>query len=68
MKRKRNIMSYEIFDQVNLMMDKSYKEYNMGITNIVYMGMGEPLVNYQNVVDSINYLTSKEALNMSSKE
>ena len=67
MKRKRNIMSYEIFDQVNLMMDKSYKEYNMGITNIVYMGMGEPLVNYQNVVDSINYLTSKEALNMSSK-
>ena len=31
------------------------------------MGMGEPLVNYQNVVDSINYLTSEEALNMSSK-
>ena len=67
MKRKRNIMSYEILDQVNLMMDKSYKEFNMGITNIVYMGMGEPLVNYQNVIDSINYLTSKEALNMSSK-
>ncbi len=67
MKRKRNIFSHEIFDQVSLMMNEAKKKYKMGLTNIVYMGMGEPLVNYQNVVDSIKYITSKEGLNMSSK-
>ena len=67
MKRTRNIFSYEIFDQVSLLMDIANKEYNIGLTNIVYMGMGEPLVNYHNVIDSIKYITSKEGLNMSSK-
>tara|TARA_B100001758_G_C18393212_1_gene604249 strand:+ start:954 stop:1994 length:1041 start_codon:yes stop_codon:yes gene_type:complete len=67
MKRKRNILSYEIYDQVSLMMDEAKNEYKIDLTNIVYMGMGEPLVNYQNVVDSIKYITSKEGLNMSSK-
>ena len=67
MKRKRNILSYEIFDQVSLMMEEAQKEYKMGLTNIVYMGMGEPLVNYQNVVNSIKHITHKDGLNMSSK-
>ncbi len=67
MKRKRNILSYEIFDQVSLMMEEAQKEYKMGLTNIVYMGMGEPLVNYQNVVKSIKHITNKDGLNMSSK-
>lgn len=67
MKRKRNIFSYEIYDQVSLIMDEAKKKYKIGLTNIVYMGMGEPLVNYQNVVDSIKYITNKEGLNMSSK-
>ena len=67
MKRKRNILFYEIFDQVSLMMEEAQKEYKMGLTNIVYMGMGEPLVNYQNVVNSIKHITHKDGLNMSSK-
>ena len=67
MKRIRNILSYEIYDQVSIMMDEAKKQYKMNLTNIVYMGMGEPLVNYQNVVDSIKYITSREGLNMSSK-
>ena len=67
MKRKRNILSYEIYDQVSLMIDESINQYKKSLTNIVYMGMGEPLVNYQNVVDSIKHITSKEGLNMSSK-
>lgn len=67
MKRKRNIFSYEIYDQVSLIMDEAKTKYKIGLTNIVYMGMGEPLVNYQNVVDSIKYITNKEGLNMSSK-
>ncbi len=67
MTRKRNILSYEIFDQVSLMMEEANKEYKIGLTNIVYMGMGEPLVNYQNVVNSIKHITNKDGLNMSSK-
>ena len=67
MKRIRNIMSYEIFDQVSLIINESKKEYNKSITNIVYMGMGEPLVNYQNVVDSVKYIINKDGLNISSK-
>lgn len=67
MKRIRNIMSYEIFDQVSLIINESKKEYKKSITNIVYMGMGEPLVNYQNVVDSVKYIINKDGLNISSK-
>ena len=67
MKRDRNIFSSEIFDQVFLIMQECERLYGKKLTNIVYMGMGEPLVNYQNVVDSIKYITNKEGLNMSSK-
>ena len=67
MKRIRNVFAYEIFDQVSLMKKEAKNIYNIDLTNIVYMGMGEPLVNYQNVVDSIKYITSKQGLNMSPK-
>ncbi len=67
MKRIRNVFSYEIFDQVSLIKKEAKNIYNIGLTNIVYMGMGEPLVNYQNVIDSIKYITNKEGLNISPK-
>ncbi len=67
MKRIRNVFSYEIFDQVSLIKKEAKNIYNIGLTNIVYMGMGEPLVNYQNVIDSIKYITSKQGLNISPK-
>ncbi len=67
MKRIRNVFSYEIFDQVSLIKKEAKNIYNIGLTNIVYMGMGEPLVNYQNVIDSIKYITNKQGLNISPK-
>ena len=67
MKRTRNIFAFEIYDQITLMMEEAKKNFENYLTNIVYMGMGEPLVNYQNLIESINYIVSKDGLNMSSK-
>jgi 23S rRNA (adenine2503-C2)-methyltransferase len=41
--------------------------FNRPLTNIVFMGMGEPLLNYANVIEAINKITSPEGLNMASK-
>ncbi len=62
---KRNMEYPEIFDQVVLLRDLSYKQYKTGLTNIVFMGMGEPLSNYDNVTRAINMVTHKNALAMS---
>ena len=47
--------------------DQSKKEYSLPISNIVYMGMGEPLLNYSNVLKSVERITSKNGLGMSPK-
>ena len=65
MKRMRNLDASEIFDQVVLVNKACEKKYGRGITNIVYMGMGEPLLNYKNVVKSIKILSAPEGLNIS---
>jgi len=67
MDRKRNLNADEIYDQV-VLIDKQAKEnYNYPLTNIVYMGMGEPLLNYANVLKSIERITAPDGLNMSYK-
>lgn len=67
MDRKRNLNPDEIYDQV-VLIDKQAKEnYGIPLTNIVYMGMGEPLLNYANVLKSIERITSEDGLNMASK-
>ncbi len=67
MERKRNLNADEIYDQV-VLIDKQAKEnYGIPLSNIVYMGMGEPLLNYSNVLKSVEKLTSEEGLNMSYK-
>jgi 23S rRNA (adenine2503-C2)-methyltransferase len=67
MERKRNLTADEIYDQV-VLIDKQAKEhYNTPLTNIVYMGMGEPMLNYANVLKSIDRITSPDGLNMSYK-
>jgi 23S rRNA (adenine2503-C2)-methyltransferase len=55
----------EIYDQVVLIKNQAEEKYNEHLTNIVYMGMGEPLLNYKNVLDSVEKITSPEGLNMS---
>ncbi len=67
MKLQRNLEPGEIYDQVQIINAKCLEIYNHPITNIVYMGMGEPLLAYKNVMRSVELLTSPEGLNMSPK-
>jgi 23S rRNA (adenine2503-C2)-methyltransferase len=67
MDRKRNLNADEIYDQVVLIDQQAKKNYNVPLTNIVYMGMGEPLLNYANVLKSIERITAPDGLNMSYK-
>jgi 23S rRNA (adenine2503-C2)-methyltransferase len=67
MERKRNLESGEIYDQAVMISNQAEEVYGIPLTNIVYMGMGEPLLNYANVMRSIEYITSPEGLGMSTK-
>ncbi|MBL4754991.1 MAG: 23S rRNA (adenine(2503)-C(2))-methyltransferase RlmN [Flavobacteriales bacterium] len=67
LKRERNIDAAEIYDQVVAITRMAQEEHGKGLSNIVYMGMGEPLLNYQNVLDSIDKITSPDGLGMSPK-
>ena len=65
LKRMRNLNADEIYDQV-VAMDKQSKLYfKRSLSNIVFMGMGEPLLNYKNVLLAINKITDPDGLAMS---
>lgn len=66
MERIRNLNPDEIYDQVVHIRNWAAHHYNMPLTNIVFMGMGEPLLNYANVLKSIEKITGEEGLNMAS--
>ncbi len=67
MERKRNLNPDEIYDQVVLIDQQARENYNHNLTNIVYMGMGEPLLNYANVLKSVERITAEDGLNMAAK-
>ena len=67
MERKRNLNADEIYDQVVLINNQAIEHYGIPLSNIVYMGMGEPLLNYANVLKSIDRITAEDGLNMASK-
>ena len=67
MDRIRNLDPAEIYDQVVMVNVQCMAHFGKPLTNIVYMGMGEPLLAYQNVLESIRLLTSEEGLYMSAK-
>lgn len=67
MERKRNLNADEIYDQVVLISKQAEENYKMPLSNIVYMGMGEPLLNYANVLKSVERITSPDGLNMAAK-
>ncbi len=67
MDRKRNLNADEIYDQVVLIDQQARQNYQIPLSNIVYMGMGEPLLNYANVMKSIERITAPDGLNMSYK-
>ncbi|RZK33327.1 MAG: 23S rRNA (adenine(2503)-C(2))-methyltransferase RlmN, partial [Hymenobacter sp.] len=63
MDRKRNLDAAEIYDQVVRIREQCEAQYGTPLTNIVYMGMGEPLLNYANVVESVRRITAPDGLN-----
>jgi 23S rRNA (adenine2503-C2)-methyltransferase len=65
LKRLRNLNADEIYDQVALVKNLAETKYNQPLTNIVYMGMGEPLLNYAETIRSVDRITSPDGLNMS---
>ncbi|MBK8700920.1 MAG: 23S rRNA (adenine(2503)-C(2))-methyltransferase RlmN [Saprospiraceae bacterium] len=67
MKRVRNLDAAEIVDQVMLVNRLCERIYGRKLTNIVYMGMGEPLLAYANVMESIAHITGEHCLAMSPK-
>ena len=67
LKRMRNLEPGEIYDQVLAIDNESKLYHNRPISNIVFMGMGEPLMNYNNVIKAIDRITSEEGLGMSPK-
>lgn len=67
MTRKRNLQFDEIYDQVVLINKQSEESYGKKLSNIVFMGMGEPLMNYAQVLKAIERITSEDSLGMSPK-
>lgn len=65
LKRERNLNFDEIYDEVALINQQSLEVYDKKLTNIVFMGMGEPLLNYKNVMKAIEKITDPEGLAMS---
>lgn len=65
MNRERNLTGAEIYDQVAIIKEQAESNYNSPLTNIVYMGMGEPLLNYKAVLDSVERITAPDGLNWS---
>jgi 23S rRNA (adenine2503-C2)-methyltransferase len=67
LKKMRNLNPDEIYDQVVVINNESELYFNRPLSNIVFMGMGEPLMNYNNVLKAIDKITSPEGLGMSPK-
>jgi 23S rRNA (adenine2503-C2)-methyltransferase len=65
LKMLRNLTAGEIYDQVAYLKNEAETRYNIPLSNIVYMGMGEPLLNYKNMMTSVEKITSPEGLGMS---
>ncbi|MFT2007093.1 23S rRNA (adenine(2503)-C(2))-methyltransferase RlmN [Pontibacter sp. 13R65] len=67
MDRVRNLDAAEIYDQVVRINEQSMQQYGEPLSNIVYMGMGEPMLNYANVMKSIERITAHDGLGMAAR-
>jgi 23S rRNA (adenine2503-C2)-methyltransferase len=65
--RKRNLSFDEIYDQVVLINQQCERVYDKKLSNIVFMGMGEPLLNYKHVLKAIERITAPDGLAMSAR-
>lgn len=66
LKRMRNLDASEIYDQVVAIKGLAESHYKKPLSNIVYMGMGEPLLNFENTIQSVSRITD-QGLGMASK-
>ena len=67
LKRERNLLPHEIYDQVYTLNQLCLEKFDNPLTNVVFMGMGEPLLNYKNVLEGIEKISSDEGMNFSAK-
>ena len=67
LKLERNLNYAEIYDQIFILNEEALLNFGKPLSNIVYMGMGEPLLNYENLLKSIDLVSSKTGLSMSPK-
>jgi len=67
MKQMRNLKADEIYDQVREIDNQARKHHSMHLSNVVYMGMGEPLLNYKEMLRSTEMLISNDGMGMSPK-
>jgi 23S rRNA (adenine2503-C2)-methyltransferase len=67
LKLLKNLTAGEIYDQVVFLNREALENHNIPLSNIVMMGMGEPLLNYKNVLAGIEKITSEPGLGMSPK-
>ena len=67
MERIRNLSFDEIYDQVALINEQTERIYNKRLSNIVFMGMGEPLLNYNNVLKAIAKISAEDGMGMSQR-
>jgi len=65
LKRERNLDAAEIYDQVYLLNKIAQNYYNLPLSNLVFMGMGEPLLNYKQLLLGIDLITSEQGMHMS---
>ena len=62
---QENLTPGAIYDQVWVMNQEAQERYGRSVSNVVFMGMGEPLLNYDAVLQSVALLTDEDTLNMS---
>ena len=67
LKLERNLDTAEIYDQVFILNEEAVSSFKKPISNIVFMGMGEPLLNYNNLLESVELITTDKGLRMSPK-
>ena len=67
LKLERNLTAGEIYDQVFILNEEAISNFGKSLSNIVFMGMGEPLLNYNALLKSIHFITQDEGLGMSPK-
>ncbi len=66
-KFRRNLTTQEIIEQATHASKYLKQKTNETITNIVYMGMGEPFLNYENVIESIKILNNQDYFNIGAR-